>query len=67
MSESKMTKTELSEYGERFMRGHISKRNHDWDAGKDGWGIVFGVSRCKICDEVATQKKLSANCEGKKL
>lgn len=36
---------------------------HVWETGFDGWGVVFGVSRCKRCRCVARPEILRAICE----
>ena len=35
------------------------ERAHEWDAGSP-WGIIFGVSRCKLCGVISTVANLDA-------
>lgn len=35
---------------------------HQWETGYDGWGVVFGVSRCKRCRCIARPETLRELC-----
>ena len=37
-------------------------QGHDWDTAQDGWGVVYGVSRCKKCKAIATEQRLTEVC-----
>ena len=39
-------------------------QGHDWDTAQDGWGVVYGVSRCKKCKAIATEQRLTEVCSG---
>ncbi len=41
------------------MNAQKANCNHDWET-PDSWGVVIGVSRCKLCDVVAKTEDFDA-------
>ncbi len=35
--------------------------SHEWEL-CGGWGVVFGVSRCRKCGRLASEERMRTNC-----
>lgn len=42
--------------------GMDDMRMHDWELGTDGWGVVLGVSRCKVCGIRSSKENVNGDC-----
>ena len=54
--------TELAKQDEQSHDWHLYDQPHDWEV-SGGWGVVFGLSKCKKCRLIATKERMGSMCE----